>query len=237
MCFFVNWLLRIFENQKLTGGQPTTEQYKVMKNKTVMNSHKELQTVLVAAFAMGIQVKKGFFIRWEGSDKDDYIYIQLWRSATSPIAGDAVCLHYLPINRDSVEMNDIRLFNIAKHIEQLAYPFIIQCKEIIDGTPEKVNEPGHKTESPFVASFTMYEIPPFEDEDKSSSEDVLIDVDGYRKNFVIGYYSHNDHEWKNSETLIAFEWKDFEHARWFKLPIAKNDKPGLFETLGNALKP
>lgn len=102
-----------------------------MKNKTVMNSHKELQTVLVATFAMGMQAKKGFFYRWEGSEKDDYLYIQLWRSATTAISGDAVCLHSLPINRDSVEMNDIRLFHIAKHIEQITYSFIKQCDEII----------------------------------------------------------------------------------------------------------
>lgn len=81
-----------------------------------------------------------------------------------------------------------------------------------DSSPKAIDE------SPFVASFPMTEIPPHESEDPLTC-DVLVDVDGERTRFVIGYYDIDGSRWifngKGSKIV------DYKHARWFKLPLAK----------------
>lgn len=104
-----------------------------MKNKSVINSHKELQVCLVAAFTFGLDAALnnfGFFFSYDSSD-EDYIFIQLWKSATESEKGDGRCLKSLPVNRNSVEMNDIRLFHVAKYLEQHSYEFMKECQTFI----------------------------------------------------------------------------------------------------------
>lgn len=58
-------------------------------------------------------------------------------------------------------------------------------------------------------------------EGQGYSDDVLIDMNGNRKNFTIGWFDHDDKEWK-------FYWEDTsmlepKHLHWQKLPLKKYD--------------
>lgn len=88
---------------------------------------------------------------------------------------------------------------------------------------------GTKTESQLVASFSCNNEIPLND------RSVLIDIDGERKIFKVGHYDQFEKRWRFGDSSS----RGFEigHARWYELPLAKNEKPGLFEALGNALKP
>lgn len=51
------------------------------------------------------------------------------------------------------------------------------------------------------------------------SKDVLIDMDGYRKNFRIGWYDFDDKEWRLHDKG-AEESLDIKNMRWQTLPLA-----------------
>jgi len=91
-------------------------------------------------------------------------------------------------------------------------------------------EPGKVNESPY--HFDKYahlsnanssdEFPP--DLGEGYSEDVLIDVDGWRKNFRVGWYDHENKLWFIYDDT---NWKvkiNKKHMKWFYLPLASKDK-------------
>lgn len=54
------------------------------------------------------------------------------------------------------------------------------------------------------------------------SDDVLIDLDGWRKHFAIGWYDHDDKEWRfHQEDRSQFEPANM---KWTYLPLEKYDK-------------
>lgn len=61
-----------------------------------------------------------------------------------------------------------------------------------------------------------------EGEKDGYSEDVLIDLDGYRKTFRTGWYDFDDKAWrlhnKAEEKNI-----DLEHMKWTELPLNKEE--------------
>lgn len=221
-----------------------------------------MQHAVVAAFVMGLDSmisKTGYFFTYK-QDEDNFS-IQLWKGATKSEAGDAHRVLDTLINRQTAEMNDVRLHWIAKHVEQSCYNFIKECRtgyklnlypesgltmsdlvsfgnyllqtedrrQLKDVTHADLEKWKHKMlpkhdiestpESDFVRSFGPNEFPPFEDEEQAASVDVLIDVNGERTDFAIGYYSFTDKTWRYKDGFT-----DTTILRWFHLPLAKYDK-------------
>lgn len=129
----------------------------------------------------------------------------------------------------------VRWFNVhfpeSEFIYCMAYQAIDDVKNDQEYHSNTSNwyDAGQKTytkgdDTPFVQSFPMTELPPFEDEEQITTDDVVVDMDGNRKYFLTYYYSKNGNEWVNAATGIPIDWKEIEHARWYKLPLAKYDK-------------
>lgn len=54
------------------------------------------------------------------------------------------------------------------------------------------------------------------------SDDVLIDVDGRRKNYVIGWYTFTYKRWMAHDST-PYELRS-KHLKWSRLPLRKYDK-------------
>lgn len=54
------------------------------------------------------------------------------------------------------------------------------------------------------------------------SDDVLIDYDGHRKHFTVGWYDHDEKRWmfREEDTSLL----ELEHMKWTYLNLAKYDK-------------
>lgn len=64
--------------------------------------------------------------------------------------------------------------------------------------------------------------PMTDNEGHGYSDNVLIDLDGWRKDFAIGWYDHDNKEWmfhQEDKSLL-----DLNHMKWTYLPLAKYDK-------------
>ena len=62
------------------------------------------------------------------------------------------------------------------------------------------------------------------------TQDVLIDVDGNRDTFRVGWYDHDDGEWRLHD-VNAMQYID-NHMRWSFLPLAIYDtNPELRKTI------
>lgn len=64
--------------------------------------------------------------------------------------------------------------------------------------------------------------PMTDNEGHGYSDNVLIDLDGWRKDFAIGWYDHDNKEWmfhQEDKSLL-----DLKHMKWTYLPLAKYDK-------------
>ena len=72
----------------------------------------------------------------------------------------------------------------------------------------------------WTPSFQGDDVKPEEIQKEGHSDDVLIDMDGWRKNFRVGWYDHEDDQWKfhNPEDEKIF---DRAHMKWTHLPINK----------------
>lgn len=64
------------------------------------------------------------------------------------------------------------------------------------------------------------ELPDHSGED-GYSDDVLIDLDGNRETFRVGWYDFDEKAWMLYDTDSAVI---YEHAKWRYLPMAKYDK-------------
>jgi hypothetical protein len=53
---------------------------------------------------------------------------------------------------------------------------------------------------------------------------VLIDLNGHRKDFTVGFYDYDDEKWffRDPDADESFER---EHMKWFYLPLAELDSP------------
>lgn len=56
-------------------------------------------------------------------------------------------------------------------------------------------------------------------EPEGYSEDVLIDIDGYRKNFRVGWYDFDDKEWRLYDVVAQKEIDLAWDIRWTELPL------------------
>ena len=84
-----------------------------------------------------------------------------------------------------------------------------------------MNENGDSRVLLFTDFHTSAEIPKEEvikGEKQGYSEEVLIDIDGWRKKFRIGYYDIDNKMWLLIESTDKI---DLEHMRWTELPLNK----------------
>jgi hypothetical protein len=58
-----------------------------------------------------------------------------------------------------------------------------------------------------------------EDSGEGYSEDVLIDIDGMRKHFCIGWYDFDDKEWVTDSPAVTI---DQEKMKWLRLPFDRD---------------
>lgn len=63
-----------------------------------------------------------------------------------------------------------------------------------------------------------------EGERQGYSDDVLIDLDGHRKDYAIGWYDFDTKEWALDSEKFTQDDIDHEHMSWRRLPLAKYDK-------------
>ncbi len=79
-----------------------------------------------------------------------------------------------------------------------------------------------ENESPLHGEFFDHNQKPFSKNGHEYTEDVLIDLDGNRQHFSIGYYHLIDEEWmiKDKEYDKLF---DARNMKWTYLPLAKCD--------------
>lgn len=66
--------------------------------------------------------------------------------------------------------------------------------------------------APLVA-YGASELPPSIGETEGYSDDVLIDLDGYRKYFAIGYYDHDNKRWFVRDEDSRQDL-DLKHMKW-----------------------
>jgi len=76
----------------------------------------------------------------------------------------------------------------------------------------------------FTNFHPMSEIPELNPKEEETSFDVLIDIDGWRKDFYIGCYHTDFKEWRlKKEDTDDYEI-DLDNARWTYLPHTARDK-------------
>lgn len=61
---------------------------------------------------------------------------------------------------------------------------------------------------------------PDRDGEEDYSDDVLIDLDGSRESYRVGWYDFENQTWRLHDLDSAIEE---EHAKWCYLPLAKYD--------------
>lgn len=71
------------------------------------------------------------------------------------------------------------------------------------------------------AGYSSLEVIPDRMHNESLTDPVLIDTDGNRKNYVVGYYNQDHEKWILSDPGIPL---DMEHGVWCYLPLSKYDK-------------
>lgn len=66
--------------------------------------------------------------------------------------------------------------------------------------------------------YSGVEFPPAKDED-GCSENVLIDLNGWRRDFRVGWYDHNNKQWMFHVDDISV--LELDHMTWTYLPLNK----------------
>lgn len=124
-------------------------------------------------------------------------------------------------------VNTTRLYNIDSD-------FVVSRQEWLDWNqskpafevyhPELLSNVAEEKQSiaSFQQAFGYDNPPPVSEQDAPMSEDVLVDMDGNRKHFVIGWYDHSEKEWilRAKDTSLL----EPEHAQWMYLPLAKYNR-------------
>lgn len=204
-----------------------------MKSINLTYSHKELQFQIFACFTMALQyaIRKGFFITFE-SAKESFVW-KIYKSATAPEKGDAEVLHSYSVNKGVYQMNDIRLGIMSRYLEDQAWKFfkevpdtIILQRSTMENILDPVNMKSDEDDNSalhFTNFHSMDEHP--ETGEDGYSDDVLIDLDGWRKDFRIGYYD-KDNGWEVYQHYLDGESTklDLKHGKWTYLPINKGKK-------------
>lgn len=65
------------------------------------------------------------------------------------------------------------------------------------------------------------DIPPDSGDNEGYSDSYLIDLNGWRKDFAIGHYDHDNKRWiihDDKRTML-----ELDHMTWQRLPLAKYD--------------
>lgn len=134
-----------------------------------------------------------------------------------------------PISREFVKTNQVQALAVlgemcAQSLDPDTYAKWEEVREMLYTNRNSLKGPGTQTnpESDFVKSFGHDEFPPFEDEEQAASVNVLIDTDGNRTDFAIGYYSFVDECWRYTDLNNVEDYG--KNLRWFHLPLAKYDK-------------
>lgn len=92
-------------------------------------------------------------------------------------------------------------------------------KEILIGL---IQELGGIAEAPLVVG-TITDIPEDSGDNEGYSDNFLIDLNGWRKDFAIGHYDHDNGRWiiHDDDKRSLFEP---DHMTWQRLPLAKYDE-------------
>lgn len=113
-----------------------------------------------------------------------------------------------------------KIQELAKKIKDIANRSIPSDKEY-HLLSTLIDELAGIAEAPLVVN-TIKDIPPDSGDNEGYSDNYLIDLDGYRKNFAIGHYDLDDRKWiiHDDDQRTAFEP---DHMTWQRLPLAKYD--------------
>jgi hypothetical protein len=72
----------------------------------------------------------------------------------------------------------------------------------------------------FDTAYTSKQLPPRDENEDDLSDYVLIDMDGKRENFFVGYYNFSIGSWYTRHGEVI----DLDHMRWTFLNLAKYEK-------------
>lgn len=200
----------------------------IMKN--VILTHNELQVNLFLAVSYGLSLRelpygpkaKPRFIVW-----DTEAHGFLWRVVEHDkmegcaVSGETLFRYF--ISKDVCQMNDVRLGVTIGYLKDQAEEFLKGFYEYLENywpetSTQSAREKNAALDSPVDhAGYKSLKEKP----EKSRVDDsFLIDVDGKRKNFTVGFYDTLNNDW-NTE---SGDKVDLEHGKWCYLPLAKYDK-------------
>jgi hypothetical protein len=207
-----------------------------MKSMNLTYSHKELQWLFFAAVVSGLNSAlkmKGYFITFNVTD--DSFQFEFWKAASASEKDDGGIISSHKVNKGEYQMNDIRLGVMTKYLEDEANKFMNAIssnqveKAFLAGRSKTTWEQFQKDAGALSTTFhTGKEFPTevlFENEKSGNvkqgySEEVLIDLDGNRKDFRTGWYDFDDKAWRLHDKAEEKNI-DLEHMKWTELPLNK----------------
>ncbi len=179
-----------------------------------------LQTIVVSAFLAKRFDQYGQLYDWM-ADKHCF-RIKIIQKNDPPSPNDV-----FEINRDVPEMVTLDADAMISYLEGQLLRFMEQVNDKrwfeISGR-WTLREQGDNF--PFQASWHSLEAVPRNpiegDNKKDYSDDVLIDIDGNRKFFHVGWFDHSERKWRfrDADTPEI----DLEHGKWCLLPLSEYDK-------------
>lgn len=120
-------------------------------------------------------------------------------------------LEIIVVRREPEEANHVtRIYNVDSALvisreDWLGYNQSLQAESMV-----------------FDTAYNSMQLPPRDENEEDLSDYVLIDTDGKRENFFVGYYDFSIKHWdirgRDSEEI------DLEHMRWTFLNLAKYEK-------------
>jgi hypothetical protein len=199
--------------------------------KNVIVSHNELQLNLFHAVTYGLQnhdFGPGLFLVSDITERE-YVWkvMKHTKREGAAVAGQTVFYGY--INKGDFQMNDMRLGVTVCYIRDEAEKFLKNFQEYQNAnyapkTQEEVDTieriAGNQQSAEhllFTNWHTSKEIPEVDTKEEDLTEYVLIDPDGYRTDFTIGYYNTGSKEWVSREGKSI----DVDHMKWTELPLDK----------------
>lgn len=127
-------------------------------------------------------------------------------------------------------MNDIRLGIMSRYLEDQAWKFFKEIPDTIilqRSTMENILDPVNRTSDEdgrsalHFTNFHSMDEHPEEVNGEGYTDDVLIDIDGKRETFRVGWYDPERDQWYLHDKK---EHVELDVALWCHLPLIKNDK-------------
>lgn len=203
--------------------------------KNVIVSHNELQLNMFLAVTYGLQnhdFGPNLFLVNDITEREYVWKVMKSEKREGSAFGQPVFYGY--INKGDFQMNDLRMGVTVCYIRDEAEKFLNNFREYQKANYVPKNQEEADTVSRIAGETgpakpdADYAFSPFKNWHKPEeipvngteyeSEQVLIDVNGNRNQFAIGYYDKKDKDWV---VYHSTEYLELEHMKWTYLPIQR----------------